>query len=151
MAKKTNPFADFDMTKMMFEFDPTKIASQYKVPQVDVEALMAIQRKNMEALTTANKVAIEGAQAMARRQADILQETMAVATKALEGLTQSASPQEAAAKQAEFLKGAFEKTVANMRELRELMTKSNTEAADAIAARICESLDEIKEQALKAN
>jgi len=151
MAKKTYPFADFDMTKMMFDFDPAKIASQYKLPQVDVEALMATQRKNMEALTAANKVAIEGVQAMARRQADILQETMTVASKALETMTQSASPQEAAAKQAEFLKSALEKNVANVRELRELMTKSNTEAADAITARICEGLDEIKEQALKAN
>ena len=44
MAKQTNPFLNFDVTKMMADFDPskmadefTKFAGNYKLPAFDVE------------------------------------------------------------------------------------------------------------------
>ncbi len=160
MAKSNNPFAEFDVTKMMVAFDPTKmmvafdpnkIASQYKLPEIDVNSLVDYQRKNVEALTAANKMALEGVQAVAKRQVGILQETVATATEAMEALGKSGSPQDAAAKQADLVKQAFEKTIANMRELTELTVKSNTEATETINNRIAEGLEEIKAQALKMN
>ena len=156
MAQSGDPFFNFDITKMMSEFDPAKIAdefakmaSQYKIPGVDMDSLVQSQRKNLEALTAANRVAFEGVQAVAKRQAEILQETMNEAAGALDAVAKSGSPQEAAAKQAELVKGAFEKALANMRELAEMVSKSNTEATQAINARITETLDEIKDMALK--
>lgn len=151
MAKSSNPFAEFDMTKMMFAFDPAKLASQYKLPEFDMSSLVDYQRKNVEALTTANKMAMEGAQAVAKRQVGIFQETVATATEAMETLGKFGSPQDAAAKQADLAKQAFEKTIANMRELTELTVKSNTEATETISNRIAEGLEEIKAQALKMN
>jgi phasin family protein len=150
------PETFFDMTKFFKDFDPTKMADeftkmvkQYKLPGVDMDALVASHRKNIEALTTANRVAFEGMQAIAKRQAEILQETMNEATKALDAISKSSSPPEAAAKQAEIAKEAFEKALANMRELAEMVSKSREEATAAINGRISESLDEIKEMALK--
>ena len=62
MAKSPELFPD--MTKLMSDFDMSKLTDQfqqfmqqYKLPGVDVDALMAGQRKNMEALTNANRVA----------------------------------------------------------------------------------------------
>ena len=60
MADYKNPFADMDVQKMMGEF---------KLPNVDVDAVVAAQKKNIEALTSANQLAVEGMQAIARRQA----------------------------------------------------------------------------------
>ncbi len=158
MAQSGDPFFNFDITKMMSEFDPAKIAdefakmaSQYKIPGVDMDSLVEGQRKNLEALTAANRVAFEGVQAVAKRQAEILQETMNEAAGAMDAVAKSGSPQEAAAKQAELVKGAFEKALANMRELAEMVSKSNTEATQAINSRITETLDEIKDMALKFN
>ena len=69
-----------DVQKLLSSFDPTKIMGevqnllqQYKLPGLDMEALAATQKKNIEALTTANRTAVEGLQALARRQTEVLQ------------------------------------------------------------------------------
>ena len=54
-----------------------------------------------------------------------------------------------AAKQAELAKEAFEKALGNMRELAEMVTKAQQGAIDTMSGRISQSLDEIKEMALK--
>ena len=156
MADTAASMFNFDVKKFMTEFDPSKmsdefakLAGQFKLPGIDVDSLVASQRKNVEALTSANRVAFEGLQAIARRQAEILQETMKEASTALTAVGSSGSPHDAAAKQAELAKDAFEKALANMRELAEMVAKSTDEATQTINARISESLDEIKDMALK--
>lgn len=150
------PFMNMDMTKVMADFDPakfadqfTKLAGSYKVPGFDMDGLIAAQRKNMEALTAANQAAVEGVKALAARQNEILQETMKEATDALTALSTLEGPEDVAAKQAELLKASFDKALGNMKELADLVAKSNTEASEPINARISESLDEIKKQAAK--
>lgn len=152
----TGPEALFDVSKLIKDFDPTKLVGefskllkQYKLPGVDLDSLVASQKKNLEALTTANRSAFEGLQAVAKRQAEILQETMNEASKAVDQLSKAGSPPELAAKQAELAKGAFERALSNMRELADLVTKSNEQAVNTINSRIAASLDEIKEVALK--
>lgn len=136
MAKSTgNPFFDMDVTKLL---------SEYKVPGVDVDSLMASQRKNIEALTAANQLAAEGIQAVMRRQAEILRQSIEESTSAVNDLIAAGSPEDKAAKQADVVKTAFEKALANARELAEMIAKSNAEAADVISKRVSESLDEIK-------
>ena len=152
----TGPQAFFDVSKLLKEFDPSKVVTefsnalkQYKLPNVDLDSVVASQKKNMEALTSANRVAFEGLQAVARRQAEILQETMNEASKAVDALAKAGSPPEIAAKQAELTKNAFERALSNMRELAELVAKSNQDATNTVNSRIAASLDEIKDYALK--
>ncbi|PWV63448.1 phasin family protein [Plasticicumulans acidivorans] len=141
---QSNPFADF--AKFDFsKFDVSKMLGDVKIPGVDVEAIMASQRKNVEALTTANKVALEGMQAVAKRQAEIVSQAMAeVSALAKDLSTLSSNPQELTAKQAQLAKDAFEKALANARELAEMVSKSNTEAFAVINQRVNESLEELK-------
>lgn len=145
-----------DFTKMVKDFDPTKMVDelskmmkQYNLPGVDVDSLVASRKKDLEALGTANRVAFEGLQAVAKRQTEILQETMNAASKAVDTLSKAGSPQEVAAKQAEIAKEGFEKALSNMRELAELVTKANQEATTAINTRISASLDELKDLVMK--
>ena len=152
----TGPQSFFDVTKLLKEFDPNKMVAefsnalkQYKLTGVDLDSLVSSQKKNLEALTSANRVAYEGLQAVAKRQAEILQETMNEASKAVDQLSKTGSPPEIAAKQAELTKSAFERALANMRELAELVSKANQEATNTVNSRISASLDEIKEFALK--
>lgn len=146
-----------DLTKVLKDFDPTKFADEfskmlknYKLPGVDIDALVASQRKNVEALTAANRVAFEGVQAFARRQAEMLQEAMNETTKAFDAISKAGSPPAAAAKQVELTKTAFEKAVGNARELSEMVSKASQDATNSISSRISESLDELKSMALKA-
>ena len=151
MAKQTNPFMNFDVSKMMADFDPSKMADQfskfagnYQMPAFDVESVMASQRKNIEALSAANKAATEGMQKVATRQAAILQETLDEATKGFANFGKAGDPSAAAAKQAELYQAAFEKALANMSELADMVATSSNEATTVVNQRISESLEEIK-------
>jgi phasin family protein len=59
-------------------------------------------------------------------------------------LSSAGNPQEMTAKQAELARKAFEQALANMRELAEMVSKSNTEAFAIINKRVTESLQELK-------
>ena len=54
------------------------------------------------------------------------------------------APEAKAAKGTGLTKTAFEKAIANMKELSEMVAKSNGEAFDVINKRVAESLDEIR-------
>lgn len=132
------------------EFDVTKILADFKVPGVDVEAMLASQRRNIEAVTAANQLAVEGLQAVIRRQAEIVRASLEESSGYVNQLISAGTPEEKAAKQADLVKVAFEKALANARELSELIAKSNTEAAEILSKRVSESLDELKAQIAKA-
>ena len=127
---------DMDIMKMMQEF---------RLPAMpDMDALAAAQKRNLDAITAANKIALEGAQAVARRHMEILQQSMGEMTDAIRSITQTQAPQEKAAKQAELMKGTYERAVGNMKELAELIQKSNTEALGLLNRRFAEAMDEVK-------
>jgi len=136
MANPTsNPFMNNDFTKLFSEF---------KIPGFDMESLMATQRRNIEAVQTANQLAIEGVQAVLRRQTEIIKQMAEESASTLRDLMAHGAPQEKIAQQTEVVKTAFEKALANLRELTEMVAKSNTEAADVLTKRVGESLTELK-------
>ena len=156
MAKTTESPFMFDVTKFMPDFDPskfaedfTKAAGSFKLPGFDMDGLVAAQKKNLDALTVANKKAVEGVQALAKRQGEILQASLDAATKGADEIAKSGTPQDAAAKQTDLYKAAVETALSNMRELADMMAKANGEVADTINARFTESLDELKAQIVK--
>ena len=134
-ATMSNPFFDMDLSKLMADF---------KMPGVDIESILATQRKNVEALAQANQLAVEGMQAVARRQAEILRTTMEEAAKAAQDMMVQGAPEDKLGKQTEIVKVGFERALSNMRELAEMVTKSNTEAFNVINKRFTESLDEMR-------
>ena len=54
-----------------FDFDVTKIFADFRFHPFDVEAAWAAQRRNIEALSQANQLAIESMQAVAKRQIEL--------------------------------------------------------------------------------
>ncbi len=125
--------------------DIMRMLAEFRVPGMpDMEALAAAQRRNLEALSAANRVALEGAQAVARRHMEILQSAMSEMTDAVKSLSAQESPQAKAARQTELLKSAYEKAVGNMREVADLIQKSNTEALALLNTRFTEAMDEVK-------
>ncbi|MDZ5646249.1 phasin family protein [Nitrospirillum sp. BR 11828] len=154
----TNPFLDFDLMKF---FDPSKFAeftkvdfsktlADYKVPGIDVDAFVSAQRKNIEAVTAANQLAVEGIQAVLRRQAEILRQSLEETSSVVSDFLSTGTPEDKVAKQAELVKTAFEKALANVKELAELVAKSNSEAADVLSNRVRESIEEVKAAIAKA-
>jgi phasin family protein len=133
------------MPAFMTDFDFTKMFKDMKVPAMpDMEAVLAAHKKNLEALSDANRVALEGAQAVARRHMEIMQSTMTGLTDTLKAMSVTEAPQARAAKQAELLKQAYENAVSNTRELGDLIQKSNTEAMAKLNHRFSEAMTEMK-------
>jgi phasin family protein len=127
------------------DFDFSKLFADMKVPAMpDMEAVLAAHKRNLEALSEANRVALEGAQAVARRHMEIMQSTMTGLTETLKGMSVTEKPAERAAKQAELLKQAYENAVSNTRELGDLIQKSNTEAMQKLNHRFSEAMTEMK-------
>lgn len=141
MTEFKNPFLDFDPKQFMGEF---------KVPNIDPDAILAANKKNFEAVAQANQIMIESVQAVAKRQVEIIRESTEQASAAIQEMVKAGAPEEKIAQQADLMKGALEKAMSNARELAELAAKSNQEAVDVINKRVGESLEEIREVAVKA-
>jgi phasin family protein len=122
-----------------------------KLPALpNMDAFVAASRKNMETFSAANRVALEGAQAVARRHMEIMQQSMTEMTEAMKALSSPEAPQAKAAKQAELLKTAYERAVANMKEVSALIQHANGEALALINKRFAEAMDEVKVLTQKA-
>ena len=128
----------------VWDVDFTKVLSEFKLPGVDLDAVLQAQRKNIEALTAANRTAAEGVQAFARRQGEILRQNLAELQAQFSSAVTAGAPEEKLAKQTDLAKAAFEKAIADMKELAELLAKSNTEAAEIVSKRVSASFDELK-------
>jgi phasin family protein len=129
------------------DMDVGKAFAGFTFPGLDIESIVAAQRKNLEALTQANQLAVEGVQALARRQVEIARETVDEVSSLVREWTQPGAPEERIVKNAEYAKQAFEKGVANAKELAELVTKANSEAFNVIQKRVAEGFEELRDYA----
>ncbi len=148
MAEKPTPKKPepaFTMPSSMKGLDFTKLFKDMKTPSMpDMEAVLAAHKRNLEALSEANRVALEGAQAVARRHMEIMQSTMSGLTETLKDISVSDAPAARAAKQADMLKQAYENAVSNTRELGDLIQKANAEAMEKLNHRFSEAMSEMK-------
>lgn len=141
-----------DLSKVMTVFDPSEMIEEFRrafggveFPGVDLNSVLETQRRNVEALTQANQRAFETAQAMLDRQMEMLKEALAEASEALSNLSGTKSPTKAAAKQGELIKQLMERTLSNLREMTDFVSKAHAEALKTIRKRVEESIEEIRQ------
>ena len=142
--------ADAGMANMA---EYTRMFADMKVPSMpgmpDMESFLSMHRKNIEVLTAANRVALEGAQTVARRHLEIMQQTMQEVSDTMRGITVADSPQAKAARQAELIKQSYERAVNHVKELADLIQRSNGEALNMLHQRFSEAMDEVRALAAK--
>jgi phasin family protein len=123
----------------------TRMVAQLKFPAMpDADALLGAHKRNIDALSAANRIAMEGAQTVAKRHMEIMQQTLAELTETMQALAAPDAPQAKAAKQAELLKRAYQRAVANTSELSELIQRANRDALEELNKRFTEAMDEVK-------
>src|SRR5262245_10774690 len=96
------PFANTDLTRAWVGF---------KVPSVDIAALLESQRKNAAALTTVNQIAFDGLTELAQRQSELIKTTVDDCGKATSDVLAAASLEERATKQADAARHIYVSTV----------------------------------------
>ncbi|MDE3015543.1 MAG: TIGR01841 family phasin [Pseudomonadota bacterium] len=108
----------------------------------DFNQLFSTQRRNIEALSEVNQTIVEGAQAISRRQAEVIRENVENTLKASKEMMTGGSPETSLTKQAELAKEFFENALSNLREITETVTKSGFEAFDVLNKRTAETIEE---------
>ena len=132
-----------------FDMDLTKLFASMTPFMPDMEALLTAHRRNIEALVESNKVALEGAQAVARRNMEIMQQSMAQLTETMQAMASPEAPQAKAAKQADMVKNAYERAGTNLKELGEMIQHANADAVGILQKRFTAAVEEVKALAKK--
>lgn len=122
----------------------TKLGEQLKVPSFDMAKIMEHHQKNLDAMTRSFQAMTGGAAAVAGKQREILEAAVKDVAAIVQAYKPGGSPQEAMAKQGEFAKKAMEATIANTRDIAELVQKSGAESLKIIQDRMKESYEEIR-------
>ena len=130
-----------------FDFDMTKAFADFRFRPLDVEAVWAAQRRNIEALSQANQLAVASVQAVARRNIELTRETFEGFSTLMRDLASPVSTEERIAKNTDYVKQMLEKGVSHSREIASIATKAGTEAAELLHKRATQSLDEIRSYA----
>jgi len=127
-----------------FDFDVTKIFADFRFRPFDVEAAWAAQRRNLEALSQANQLAVESMQTLAKRQIELTRETFEGFSALWRDLATPASTEDRIAKNTEYVKQMIEKGVKHSGEIATITAKAGTKAAEILHKRANESLDEMR-------
>src|SRR6202030_1616749 len=107
--------------------DIVKLLEQYKLPGIDIAAIIEMRRKDIEALMTANRVALEGAQSVGQKQVEILRSTLDQLSSLVQQAAASGSMTEKTTKTGEFVQQVLQRALENMRELAETAYKSQSD------------------------
>jgi phasin family protein len=136
--------------RSFFDFDMTKMFADFRMKPFDVEAAWAAGRRNLEALSQANQLAVEGAHAVVKRQIEMTQQTFEDLSTLVREMTQPSSAEDRIVKQTEYTKKMIDKGLTHGREIAMMAAKTGTEAAEVLQKRTTEGLDEMKALACKA-
>lgn len=123
--------------------DMWKTWSEFKTPAVDMNKFFSMQRRNIEAFTAANQMMMESAQAITKRQTEMVRDTVEQFLKTSKEIMTSSSPETNTARQTEYAKSMYENAISGAREISEMATKSSMEAFDMLNRRAAESVEEI--------
>ena len=132
-----------------FDFDVTKIFADFRFRPFDVEAAWAAQRRNIEALSQANQLAVESMQTLAKRQIELTRETFEGFSALWRDLAAPASTEDRIAKNTEYMKQMLEKGVKHGGEIATITAKAGTKATEILHKRANESLDEMRALAVQ--
>lgn len=143
-SANSNPFDPAKLKDMFGSMDFSKMFDGSAMKGFDQGALFTAQKKNMDALVSAQKAAAAGYQDLFEKQVSIFQETMKAAQAQISEISKADPGVDATSKQAELTTKAFERAVANAQELAEAAHRANSEAYEIVRARVEASVEELK-------
>ncbi|AQV96698.1 chemotaxis protein [Cupriavidus necator] len=120
----------------------TSMIRQFKLPGLDLTAILESRRKDIEALLAANSTALSGMQALGQKQADILRAAMADAQSLIAQRT--AADAKASGNAGDVVQQGLRKAVTNMQDLADTLYKTQADCFAVISKRVTENVEELK-------
>jgi phasin family protein len=133
------------MTAESFMDQIKAFGARLGLPKVDVDKLVDMQFKNIDALGRSARTAGEGAKALADKQRDIIDAAFKETSAMVKDFHPSGDPQAILAKQRDYAKRAFELMMQNTRDIAQLTAKTTTEATEIIKERLRANLTELRD------
>jgi phasin family protein len=124
--------------------DLSRMIEQFKLPGVDMSAIVESRRKDMDALMAANKATLDSMQELAKKQAEIFAQAMQTAQDSIQSLAKGGVGAPDQVEQVEVARKAYERAVAGMSELAQMAIKAQADAMAIIATRAQQSVEEMK-------
>lgn len=124
---------------------------QFNMMPFDYNAVLDIQRKNMEAFSEAGKLALEGFQAVMQRQAEIVSQLVADTSSIMQETAKEGTAAGKTDRHSDLVQKTYEKSVKNWQDLAGIIGKSGKEASDVVHDRVTASLTELKSVLHKNN
>ena len=115
-----------------------RMMQNFKLPDVDISALVDHQRRNIEAMSKATQLTNETATELSQRQLEMFRATSEHLAAMLRDMKLSGEQRrDIAAK-------AFESAVKNARELAEMTARSNREVFDFVKQRMRDNFEQMR-------
>jgi len=127
----------------MLEFFPQAKEMMNHMPwnnQASYSNIFTDKLKDIAHLKDAQKLTLENAQAMMRRQAEMIQKHAEELHKLMQYAISSSDPKETMNRRSEYITSTFDSLVSDFKELVEMHTKANMEAFDAASAKLSEQI-----------
>ncbi|NPT62498.1 TIGR01841 family phasin [Paraburkholderia elongata] len=118
-----------------------KLIGQFKLPGIDVSAVLEARRKDVEAIAQANTTVLAGVQLLAQKQSEILRSTL---TELQSLAIRAAQSGQSAAKAGEVVQQALHKALVDMQELADTACKAQSDSMAVVTKRVAEHVEELK-------
>jgi phasin family protein len=122
----------------------TKTASKPFFPVFDTDQILAVQQRNVDAVTSASQIVVDGVKALALRQSEMVQSSVEEWVNAGQQ-TWNGKPGEI--KPADYVskaKSQYEALVNNTKELTDIAVKAQSEAFGVLTKAMMANLDDLK-------
>lgn len=108
----------------------------------DLSKMTDAFKKNAEAATAAAQMATESANTILRRYAEIAQKQMTASFDAMKDVASARNPEQAMARQQEYVKSAVEESISNAREIIDLTSKVAMEMFSSIGSKMSDTIND---------
>lgn len=137
-----NFFKNNDFAKSLEKFQPAPF---------DFKKILEIQRKNLQTLSEAQQLTVEGVQSIMNRQIEVISQFMEEQSFITNQLLREGTPEDKLNRNAELIKNSYDKAMANAKEISELVKKTNSKTSSLLNKRASANLKEIRDTVEKTN
>lgn len=113
----------------------------FKMPSVDMNAIMDSYKKNLEILGLINKMSVEVCNGIAKLQSAFIKQMMIDFGSVVE---KSGKPSDAISKLSEVTRDSIVKAIGNGKQISDIIMATSNELTSAITKRFKESIEEAK-------
>ena len=119
----------------------TRLITKFRLPRIDMNAVLESRRKDVEALAHANATVLTGLQSLAQKQAEIVDARL---TRIQSMIASKKDASESKPATSEAVHEGLRKSLSDVQELAETVYRAQADSIAVISKRVAENVEEWK-------